>query len=107
MELFCECSNIDVITNESSFEESLTQSRLVVGIFSTALYEALHQDRIIAVLDDDAYQTYLSNLKGLANVYFFTSERDLLDITKRKIEPSNTTFFEPLKEEVIRTVLNE
>lgn len=99
--LFNGCPNVKVITTELTFEDSLAESRFVVGIFSTTLFESLHQERPVAVLNIDKYQTYLTNLKSLANVYFFNDYRELSDIINNTFIKTEMTFFEPLNENTL------
>jgi len=101
-DLFRGCGNVLIMKDELSLEESIAQCRVVVGIFSTALFEALHNNRIVAVLEELKYQTYESHLKGLDNVYFFKDANELSLLVNIKAVQSRVTFFEPLNESVLQ-----
>lgn len=46
-----ELSNIEIITNETSIYKLMSESNIVIGVFSTALFEAKHFDCKIILLD--------------------------------------------------------
>ncbi len=105
LEFFSGLSNVQVVTNEASFEDNLSNSKIVVGIFSTALYEALNQKRLVAVLENKDYDTYLSNLRGLDNVYFFRDYLELSDIESQDYKKTTVSFFESLREDALTQIL--
>lgn len=106
IQLFKNCSNVRVITTEMTFEESVSESRFVVGIFSTALFEALHNERPVAVLNVEEYHTYLENLREIKNVYFINNEKELSELINASFIKTELTFFEPLNKNSLFEILS-
>jgi len=93
-EYFKDHKNISVVTTETDVNVLVARSDLVVLIVSTVLYEALHQNRKVAVYRRVNYrrQTCVAHLP---NVFFIDQAQEVARILESPAVENGVSFFEP------------
>lgn len=90
--LFGNASNIEIITNELSINELISQSELIILINSTVLYEALNLNRKVAIYKRVNYFG-LNNIFKHSNVFLFDRLDELDLILNQKTDLDTMKFF--------------
>ncbi|NEU10280.1 hypothetical protein GZH53_18295 [Flavihumibacter sp. R14] len=101
--LFSAHGNIRIVQNEEDVSSLISKSQLVVLIISTVLYEALNQNKKVAVYKKMNYDSQ-SGVFGHSNVYLFDESTELKRILSERIYPSTINFFKPSDKIVIQSV---
>ena len=93
-------SNVNVISDEIDTNRLISKSILVVLIVSAVLYEALNQNKKVAIYKRINYKRQ-NHLLKLKNVYLFDNEQELIAILKKKNYKSEVDFYKPTNYDVI------
>ncbi len=100
-EVFKDYNNVEVFTNNKTIYELLEISNAVLVIQSTALYEALHMNRLGIILRKQTYTRH-SHLFENSNVYLIDNANELYDALNnnyRVDDSGKNLFFEEFKNE--------
>ena len=89
---FKEYKNIRVIKSEIDIQELISKAVIVILISSTVLYEALSQNKKVAIYKKVNY-TGLQNIFNLPNVYLFDKADEISEILKRETINNKVNFF--------------
>lgn len=92
--------NVNVISDEIDTNILISKSILVVLIVSAVLYEALNQDKKVAIYKRINYERQINLLK-LKNVYLFDNEQELISILKKENYRSEVNFYKPTNYDLI------
>lgn len=94
---FSSLQNVKIFTGEKSVNELLSISKAVLAIQSTAVYEALHSDKIAIIYKKQTYKRH-SHIFNFNNVYLIDDEIELENALKQSTDenrfPSNIFFKE-------------
>ena len=96
--------NVKVSVDEFDTRDLILQSKLVILIVSTVIYEALNQNKKIAIYKKLNYERN-NHLSSFDNVYFFedTCQLDIILNKKIKADSANQVkFYSPFKESIIQ-----
>ncbi|MHC1779094.1 MAG: hypothetical protein AB9922_02520 [Bacteroidales bacterium] len=107
MGYFSKCPNIHVITINMSITESIEKCQIVVGIFSTVLFEALHSYRKVAIYDIPEFSSYTSNFRNVPNAFFIKNEADLVRLLNIDYSETDMIFFEPFDKGKAKSIINK
>lgn len=105
-EIFEGLLNIQIISSEIDTSDLVAQSQLVILIVSTVMYEALNQNKKVAIYKKLNYERDPS-VFSLPNFYLFNSNEELdVIIQKEKVENVNLSqFYSPLNSEVLSNLI--
>jgi len=92
IEYFKTISNVNIITNEIDTSVLIAKSQLVVLIVSAVIYEALNQNKKVAVFKKINYERQL-HLINCPNLYFFDFPQDVFDILSMNKQVSSFDFY--------------
>ena len=81
-------------TDQSDTSLLVAKSRLVILIVSTVLYEALNQNKKVAIYKKINYERYYS-LNGLPNIHFFDEYFEVFDFLDIPLVGLNVNYFKP------------
>ncbi len=101
VDFFKNSKNVIVISNQQDTSLLISKSNLVVLIVSTVVYEALDQNKKVAIYMKINYERQL-HLKGLRNLYFFNTENEFINIYNQPSYTDNVGFYEKLNIEEIK-----
>ncbi|GHV32184.1 hypothetical protein AGMMS4952_22130 [Spirochaetia bacterium] len=103
--LFLGNKNIRVITNECSINELLAKARLMVTVFSTAVYEALQASVPVCIFKVETYEI-MNPVFELDGVFLINGACDFLNVIDQ-IKPleNSPVFFESFNPDVVRKEL--
>lgn len=101
---FIDLMNVKVIADEIDTSNLIAKSRLVILIVSTVLYEALNQNKKVAVYKKINYERQL-HLLGLKNLYFFSDVNEVFDIYSKESFVEDLKFYENSNWNNIKRVL--
>lgn len=96
-------SNIIVVADSVDTNTLIAKCVLVVLIVSAVLYEALNQNKKVAIYKRINYERQL-NLVKLKNVYLFDNESELISIFNEETSESEVDFFKPLDYNLINSL---
>jgi hypothetical protein len=100
-------SNVKVISTEIDTSILIAKSQLVILIVSAVIYEALNQNKKVAILEKINYKRQL-NLIHFGNIYFFNSLIQLSDILSKKTINIQGDFYKKTDSELLlNTLYNE
>lgn len=97
--------NVKVIAKEIDTNLLISKSVLVVLIVSAVLYEALNQNKKVAIYKKINYKRQL-NLLHLKNVYLFDNVSDFQSIYNKEIVNSEVHFYNPTNYYLIDEILS-
>ncbi len=97
--------NVKVISNEIDTNSLIAKAILVVVIVSAVLYEALNQNKKVAIYKKINYERQ-NHLLKLKNVYMFDNEKELISIINKKNYKSEVNFYKPTNYYLIKKLLN-
>jgi len=83
VEYFKKNKNVQIISNQIDTNILIAKSKLVVLIVSAVIYEALNQNKKVAVFKKINYERQLC-LSKLPNIYFFNYASELFDILRKE-----------------------
>ncbi len=106
IDYFKNSSNVKVVTTETDTNILIAKSQLVVLIVSAVIYEALNQNKKVAIFKRLNYERQLT-LSSLSNVYFFDSIEEFFKILSKNTIDQDTNFYKPTDYTVIHGLLNE
>jgi len=106
VEYFRNSQNVKIITTETDTNTLIAKSQLVILIVSAVLYEALNQNKKVAILKKLNYKRQLT-LLNFSNIYFFDSPKELPKILSAKIIKEEVNFYKPTDFRVINRLLND
>jgi hypothetical protein len=95
--------NVTVLTNQVDVSNLIARSRLVVLIVSAVLYEALNQNKKVAVYKKINYMRQL-HLSDQPNVYFIDDADEVIDILNRPVHHAITNFFKPTDFDTLKEI---
>jgi hypothetical protein len=102
-EIFKGCKNVKIITTEIDTNKLIAKSQLVILIVSAVLYEALNQNKKVAVYKKINYKRQ-EKLSHLANLYFFEEVPEINDILLKKTKIIDVDFYKPLDVNLIKNI---
>lgn len=102
---FSEYRNVKIITNQIDTNSLISKSLLVVLIVSTVLYEALNQNKKVAVYKKINYGRQL-HLSHLNNLYFFDEVSELLNIVSVDVKTNSVDFYIKSDYEVMKKLVS-
>lgn len=103
IEYFKTNSNVNIITNEIDTSVLIAKSQLVVLIVSAVIYEALNQNKKVAVLKKINYERQL-HLINCPNLYFFDFPEEVFDILSINKQISSFDFYKKSDTGLIKTL---
>lgn len=103
VEYFKGNTNVSIITNEVDTTILIAKSQLVVLIVSAVIYEALNQNKKVAVLKKINYKRQL-HLSQFKNLYFLDLPEEIYDILEKKAEENNCDFYKKSDRYLIKTI---
>lgn len=103
LELFSSNKNIKVITNEIDTNVLIARCSLVILIVSAVLYEALNQNKKVAIYKKINFERQIP-LAELPNVYLFDTCQELIDIVNKETMFSMVDFYKPLDRRLIQEI---
>jgi hypothetical protein len=105
IDFFKENTNVIVMTNQTDTNLLIAKSQLVVLIVSAVLYEALNQNKKVAVYKKVNYRRQES-LANFHNIYFFDYPAEIFNILQKVAIPSEVEFYKPTDYVVLKKILN-
>ena len=96
--------NVSVLTNEIDTSILVANAQLVIVIVSTVLYEALNNNKKVAIYKKINYEKYLS-ISNLPNLYFFDNPEEIFDILQKDSIPSEVNFYKPTDYALIKQII--
>lgn len=106
LDFFLENPNVIVITDQVDTNILIAKCQLVVLIVSAVLYEALNQNKKVAVYKKINYERQLS-LAHLPNIYFFEDPNEVFDFLIKNVIHNDVQFYEPSNLSLINQILFE
>lgn len=106
IESFKDNKNVRIISSEIDTNILIAKCQLVVLIVSAVLYEALNQNKKVAVYKKINYKRQ-EKLSFLPNLYFFDEISEIIKILSRKPIETIVDFYKPLNIELINRILSE
>lgn len=103
VEYFKNNINVSIISNEIDTTILIAKSQLVVLIVSAVIYEALNQNKKVAVLKKINYMRQL-HLSKFENLYFFDLSEELFDILEKKEEMCKSDFYKKSDLNLIKSI---
>lgn len=104
IEFFKFNSNISVISSETDTSVLIARSQLVVLIVSAVIYEALNQNKRVAVLKKINYERQL-HLEKLNNLYFFDTVVEINKILLKEKKINSLSFYKETDYEAIQGLM--
>ena len=89
---FIENTNVKIITDQVDTSTLISQSSLVVLIVSTVVYEALNQQKKVAIYKKINFERQL-HLLECPNVYFFNNEDDAFGILDQEVISNESNYY--------------
>lgn len=105
VEYFKKDVNVAVISNEIDTSILIAKSQLVVLIVSAVIYEALNQNKKVAVLKKINYQRQL-HLSQFNNIYFFDLPEELFKILSEDEVINKVNFYKKTDNKTIKQMFN-
>jgi hypothetical protein len=105
VEYFKKDVNVAVISNEIDTSVLIAKSQLVVLIVSAVIYEALNQNKKVAVLKKINYKRQL-HLSQFNNLYFFDLPEELFKILSEDKVISKVNFYKKTDNDKIKQMFN-
>jgi len=102
---FKDFRNIHLIKPEIHIHELIRRAAIVILISSTVFYEALNQNKKVAIYKRANYDG-LRNLFNLPNVYLFDSGDEIASIMKNETINNNVNFFKPFDKKLFFEIAN-
>lgn len=103
--LFKELNNVDVLSTEFDTNILIAKSLIILMIVSGVLYEALNQNKRVAILKKINFERQLT-LKDEPNLYFFDSLAEFNKILTKPTLFHNTNYYSASDKERINKLLN-
>lgn len=100
---FKDNKNVKIVTVELDTNILIAKCQLVILIVSAVLYEALNQNKKVAVLKKINYKRQ-EKLSHLSNLYFFEKVSEVNDILTKKTKSSTVDFYKPLDVDLIKNI---
>jgi hypothetical protein len=97
--------NVKVISDEIDTNSLISKAILVVLIVSAVLYEALNQNKKVAIYKRINYERQ-NHLLKLKNVYMFDNDQELISIIKKENYNSEVDFYKPTNYDLIKKLFN-
>lgn len=91
---FADCKNVQVVTVEEDTNKLIAKAELVVLIVSAVVYEALNQNKKVAIFKRINYERQLV-LSELKNVYFIDGADELSEVLGRPTIKAEVNFYKP------------
>lgn len=104
IEYFRNNTNVIIISNEIDTSILIAKSQLVVLIVSAVIYEALNQNKKVAVLKKINYERQL-HLKKLNNIHFFDSSTEINAMLTKQEKINNMNFYNKTDFTVIQKLM--
>lgn len=104
LDFFDPCGNIKVITNEVDTNILISKCNLIILIVSAVLYEALNQNKKIAIYKKINFERQL-RLSELPNVFLFDTSDEIIDIIGKDTVSNLVDFYKPLDQRLIQEIL--
>lgn len=105
VEYFKNNSNVSIISNEIDTTILIGKSQLVVLIVSAVIYEALNQNKKVAVLKKINYKRQL-HLSQFKNLYFFDLPEELFKILSEGKIINKMDFYKKTDSKMIKEMFN-
>jgi len=96
--------NVEIVTNEVDINILISKCDLVILIVSAVLYEALNQNKKVAIYKRINFERQM-HLSNLSNVFLFDSSSELLDILEVETVETEVDFYKPADFSLIRALL--
>jgi hypothetical protein len=99
--------NVSVIGDEINTLDLIAKSQVVVLIVSGVLYQALNQNKKVAIYKKINYERNLAISENWQNVYFFDDPAELEIILKKKVVfENNNRYYKPLDNRILCDIVN-
>ena len=95
--------NVSVFKDQLDISKLIAKSQLVILIVSGVLYEALNQNKKVAVYKRINYKRQL-HLADFPNIFFINNAKEVVDIIDKPITPSVVNFYKPINDEILKRV---
>lgn len=105
VEYFKNNTNVSIISNEIDTSILIAKSQLVVLIVSAVIYEALNQNKKVAVFKKINYKRQL-HLSQFENLYFFDKPEEIAEILVQEIKQNNVSFYKKTDNQFILKTFN-
>lgn len=105
VEYFKDITNVSIISNEIDTTILIAKSQLVVLIVSAVIYEALNQNKKVAVFKKINYKRQL-HLSQFENLYFFDKPEEIVEILDQEIKQNNVSFYKKTDNQFILKTFN-
>jgi hypothetical protein len=105
MDFFKETTNITVINDKIDTNILIAKSQLVILIVSAVLYQALNQNKKIAIYKKINYERNLAISDNWVNAYFFDTPDEISIILKKKVMPEKLSYYKPLDIDTLNNIL--
>ena len=89
---FIENTNVKIITDQVDTSTLISQSSLVVLIVSTVVYEALNQQKKVAIYKKINFERQL-HLLECPNIYFFNNEDEAFGILDQEVISNESNYY--------------
>jgi hypothetical protein len=96
-------TNVTILTDQIDISKLIARSQLVVLIVSAVLYEALNQNKKVAVYKKINYKRQL-HLVGLPNMYFIDAAEEVSDILSKQLLPVVVDFYKSTDSDMLKKV---
>lgn len=106
IDFFKDSKNVKIVTTEVDTNMLIAKCQLVILIVSAALYEALNQNKKVAVYKKINYKRQ-KKLAHLPNLYFFEQVSEILEIVSKKTIKTSVDFYKPFDINLVKYVIDE
>lgn len=105
-DFFQDNKNVRIVSSEEDTNELIARSQLVILIVSAVLYQALHQNKKVAVYKRINYERN-KVLSNQPNMYFFESVAEIDEILSQETIKSHDVFYESMNHSLLEAIVNE
>ncbi|MCG6191221.1 hypothetical protein K5G00_27645 [Maribellus maritimus] len=107
-EYFLENKNVSVLTNEKNVSQLVIESKALLAVVSTAVYEALHNNTIVIILKKLNYQAHedIFNNPNVQLIEDFEGFSSIWQNDLSFVEDEYYTFFKAFNEELFKKIVS-
>lgn len=105
-DIFSGCKNVVVLSDQVDTNSLIARAQLVLLIVSAVVYEALNQNKKVAIYKRINYERQLI-LSSLQNVYFVDSANEVLDLIPLETIKADVDFYKPTDFDVLGKLIND